>query len=100
EAGYIEGRNVTVEYHWLEGQYDRVPALTADLIRRRVAAVAALGNEPAVSAAKAVEGRSRSCSALVSIRLSLAWLRASRGLAATSQAAIFSQMRRGQRNSA
>src|SRR5262249_53087103 len=57
EAGYIEGQNVTVEYHGLEGQYDRVPALTADLIRRRVASVAAVGNEPAVSAAKAAEGK-------------------------------------------
>src|SRR5215831_13374116 len=57
EAGHVDGQNVTVEYHWLEGQYDRVPALTADLIRRRVASVAAVGNEPAVSAAKAAEGK-------------------------------------------
>jgi putative tryptophan/tyrosine transport system substrate-binding protein len=34
ETGYVEGRNVTVEYHWLEGQYDRLPALMADLVRR------------------------------------------------------------------
>jgi putative ABC transport system substrate-binding protein len=32
ETGYVEGRNVTVEYHWLEGQYDRLPALMADLV--------------------------------------------------------------------
>ena len=37
EAGYIEGQNVTVEYHWVEGQYDRLPALMADLVRRRAA---------------------------------------------------------------
>jgi hypothetical protein len=37
EAGYVEGQNVMVEYHWLEGQYDRLPALVADLVRRRVA---------------------------------------------------------------
>src|SRR5262249_6546918 len=36
ESGYVEGENVTVEYHWLEGQYDRLPALMADLVRRRV----------------------------------------------------------------
>jgi putative tryptophan/tyrosine transport system substrate-binding protein len=44
ETGYVEGQNVTVEYHWLEGQYDRLPALIADLVRRQVAVIATPGN--------------------------------------------------------
>jgi putative tryptophan/tyrosine transport system substrate-binding protein len=50
EAGYVEGRNVTVEYHWLEGQYDRVPALMADLVRRRVAVIVTPGGFAAIAA--------------------------------------------------
>jgi putative tryptophan/tyrosine transport system substrate-binding protein len=39
ETGYVEDRNVTVEYHWLDNQFDRLPALMADLVRRRVAVI-------------------------------------------------------------
>src|SRR6266851_3997536 len=52
ETGYIEGENVTTEYHWLDGQYDRVPALVAELVRRRVAVIATPGTTPAALAAK------------------------------------------------
>ena len=50
ESGYVEGQNVTVEYHWLEGQYDRLPALLADLVRRQVAVIATLGNVTSLAA--------------------------------------------------
>jgi putative tryptophan/tyrosine transport system substrate-binding protein len=50
ETGYVEGQNVTVEYHWLEGQYDRLPALLADLVRRQVAVIATPGDVPTVAA--------------------------------------------------
>jgi putative tryptophan/tyrosine transport system substrate-binding protein len=50
ETGYVEGQNVMVEYHWLEGQYDRLPALVADLVRRQVAVIATPGNVPSLVA--------------------------------------------------
>jgi putative ABC transport system substrate-binding protein len=53
QTGYVEGRNVTVEYHWLDGQFHRVPALVADLVRRRVAVIATPVGMAATLAAKA-----------------------------------------------
>jgi putative tryptophan/tyrosine transport system substrate-binding protein len=53
ETGYVEGQNVAVEYHWLEGQLDRLPALVADLVRRRVAVIVAFASVEATLAAKA-----------------------------------------------
>src|SRR5262245_31580330 len=53
ETGYDEGKNVLVEYNWLEGHYDRLPALLTDLIGRRVAVLTTPGSTPGAIAAKA-----------------------------------------------
>jgi putative ABC transport system substrate-binding protein len=53
ETGYVEGQNVTVKYHWLDGQYHRLPSLMAELVRRRVTVICTPASNPAALAAKA-----------------------------------------------
>jgi ABC-type uncharacterized transport system substrate-binding protein len=52
EAGFVQGKNVTIVYHWADGQYDRLPAMAADLVRRPVSLIVAQG-PPAALAARA-----------------------------------------------
>ena len=53
ETGYVDGQNVAIEFRWAEGHYDLLPEMAADLVRRKVAVLAATGGAPSITAAKA-----------------------------------------------
>jgi putative ABC transport system substrate-binding protein len=76
ERGFVEGRNVALEYRWAEGQYDRLPALAAELVARKVDLIAAFGPPPARAA---LHPRFRSSLKSVTMRWKPDWSRASPG---------------------
>ena len=84
ETGYVEGRNVAIEYRWAEGQLDRLPAMAADLVSRRVAVIFATP-DVGVRAAMPRPGRSQSSSRRPPIRSSPVSFRASAAQAETSR---------------
>ena len=66
EAGYVEGKDLAIEYRWAEGHYDRLPVLAADLVSRKVSLIAAIGG---VSARARIEGGTVMPSACAVLRL-------------------------------
>jgi hypothetical protein len=91
ETGYVDGRNVTIESHLAEGQYDRLPAMAAELVHRQVAIIVA-SPTPAHSRQKLRQKRFQSCSALLRIPSSLVSLLASRGRVGMRPVPIFTSL--------
>jgi putative tryptophan/tyrosine transport system substrate-binding protein len=86
ETGYVEGQNSAIEYRWAEGHYDRLPALAADLVGRKVDVIVTQGGPPSALRRKALPRLSRSFFTPVPIRSRTASSPVSPGRAATSPA--------------
>ncbi len=90
ETGNFDGRNVTVDYHWLDGHFDRLPALMAEIVRRRVAVIGTPNNTLVAATAKPRRRRFRSSSALARTLSRQVLSQALPDRAATSPASIIS----------
>ena len=73
ESGYIDGQTVAIEYYWAEGQYDQLPKLAAELVRRRVAVIITPLSTAATLAPKPRPRQFQSCSVPAPIRSRSAW---------------------------
>src|SRR5262245_2397562 len=79
DTGYVDGENVTIMYRWAEGQFDRLPALAAELLRRPMALLVATGGDQSVKLPRQQQRRHRLSSSTAPIRSGMGWSRVSTG---------------------